>query len=200
MDAYDIALLMANQNSSHPLKMRFGSVVDAEENMLQVVPDGQKAAACVVKCCHPSIGDRVVILVAETEWLAVSVIGGDSALPRVGQLFITAIDEDPRDVWPGTEWNRLSDCSIFFSGNIGTAGNFIGENEHALSSEEMPTVIHFSGVNGDAAMTPGFGNYPVRIFQDYAENWTGHMNVAGGGRAHNNIQHSLVVNAWIRIS
>ena len=81
MDAYDIALLMANQDPSRPLKMRYGTVADNTGSLLQVVPDGQTETTPVVKCCHPLKGDRVILLVNGTEWLAISVIGGESA-PR----------------------------------------------------------------------------------------------------------------------
>lgn len=77
MDAYDIALLMANQGQGNPLKMRYGTVVESEENLLRVVPDGQNEATPAIKCCHPLPRDRVVLLVNGTEWLAVSVIGGE---------------------------------------------------------------------------------------------------------------------------
>ena len=53
MDAYDIALLMANQDPSRPLKMRYGTVADNTGSLLQVVPDGQTETTPVVKCCHP---------------------------------------------------------------------------------------------------------------------------------------------------
>lgn len=95
MDAYDIALLMVNQDPSRPLKMRYGTVADNTGSLLQVVPDGQTETTPVVKCCHPLKGDRVILLVNGTEWLAISVIGGESAPPRVGQPFITAASEDP---------------------------------------------------------------------------------------------------------
>ena len=70
MDAYDIALLMANQDPSRPLKMRYGTVADNTGSLLQVVPDGQTETTPVVKCCHPLKGDRVILLVNGTEWQA----------------------------------------------------------------------------------------------------------------------------------
>ena len=78
MDAFDIAQMMANQDAKNPLKMRYGTVSAMGENgSLSVVPDGQTAAIPAIKCCRPSVGSRVVMLVNGTEWLAVSVIGGD---------------------------------------------------------------------------------------------------------------------------
>ncbi|MEG0462121.1 hypothetical protein, partial [Gordonibacter sp.] len=124
MDAYEIALMMANQDSARPLKMRYGTVSKVGIDSVEVVPDGFSRAISVVKCCHPLKGDRVVMLVNSTEWLAVSTIGGESIPPRIGQLFITATEEDPQTLWPDTSWSKLSDCSLFFSGALGDAGTY----------------------------------------------------------------------------
>ena len=78
MDAFDIALLMANQHADSPVRMRYGTVVGAcDESVLSVVPDGQESPVPAVKCCLPAEGSRVVLLVNGTEWIAVSVVGGD---------------------------------------------------------------------------------------------------------------------------
>ena len=125
MDAYDIALLMANQDPSRPLKMRYGTVADNTGSLLQVVPDGQTETTPAAKRRHPSRRATVrILLVNGTEWLAISVIGGESAPPRVGQPFITAASEDPHIVWPDTRWRKLEDRFILASGthSRGTTG------------------------------------------------------------------------------
>jgi microcystin-dependent protein len=43
----------------------------------------------------------------------------------------------------------------------------------------------WSGVNSDAGISGSGGNYPFRIFQDIATNWTGSQNSMGGAGAHN---------------
>ena len=64
MDAFDIALLMANQHADSPVRMRYGTVVGAcDESVLSVVPDGQESPVPAVKCCLPAEGSRVVLLV-----------------------------------------------------------------------------------------------------------------------------------------
>ena len=78
MDAFEIAQLMAGRPTQRPLKMRFGTVTALDsDTTLSVRPDGQEETVPVVRCCHPNVRDRVALLVNETEWLAVSVIGGD---------------------------------------------------------------------------------------------------------------------------
>lgn len=78
MDAFEIAQLMAGRPTQRPLKMRFGTVTALDsDTTLSVRPDGQEETVPVVRCCHPNVRDRVALLVNETEWLAISVVGGD---------------------------------------------------------------------------------------------------------------------------
>lgn len=80
MDAFEIAQLMTGQSSQRPLRMRFGTVLElGSGTTLSVRPDGQQEAVPAIRCCHPAVGNRVALLVGETEWLAIAVVGGDSA-------------------------------------------------------------------------------------------------------------------------
>ena len=194
MDAYDIALLMANQDPSRPLKMRYGTVADNTGSLLQVVPDGQTETTPVVKCCHPLKGDRVILLVNGTEWLAISVIGGESAPPRVGQPFITAASEDPHILWPDTRWRKLEDRFIFASG-ARSRGIIGGEENHVLTEAEMPEHNHdFKQHNNDGSETAWIGAVEQRSYRWSAEN----IKSAGGSRAHNNMPPYEVFDIWIR--
>ena len=94
MDAYDIALLMANQDPARPLKMRYGTVADNTGNLLQVVPDGQTTPIPAIRCCHAAIDDRIILLVAETEWIALASIGGGEKeeLPLVELEVLWGVD------------------------------------------------------------------------------------------------------------
>ena len=129
MDAFDIALLMANQHADSPVRMRYGTVVGAcDESVLSVVPDGQESPVPAVKCCLPAEGSRVVLLVNGTEWIAVSVVGGDCPY-GVGDVLTTFSDADPHERWRGTTWEQLHDRMLLASGKrgVGEAG---GEEEH----------------------------------------------------------------------
>lgn len=80
MDAFEIARLMTGQSSQRPLRMRFGTVLElGSGTTLSVRPDGQQEAVPAIRCCHPAVGNRVALLVGETEWLAIAVVGGDRA-------------------------------------------------------------------------------------------------------------------------
>lgn len=208
MDAYDIALLMANQDSDRPLKLRYGTVADNAENLLQVFPDGETDTTPAVKCCHPLKGDRVVLLVNGTEWLAVSVVGGESAPPRVGQPFITATDEDPHELWAETRWRKLEDRFMLGSG-LRAHGAVGGDETHTLSLAEAPAHDHKPNV-WDAVIAPGYwqgtisantvttgGNLEAynninRNTQDYP------TSSSGGSQPHNNMPPYEVFDIWIR--
>lgn len=208
MDAYDIALLMANQDSGRPLKLRYGTVVDNAGSLLHVVPDGQTETTPAVKFCHPLKGDRVILLVNGTEWLAVSVIGGESPPPRVGQPFITAADEDPHELWPETEWRKLEDAFILGSGSR-KKGETGGEESHTLASTEMPRHEHRPNV-WDAVIAPGYwqGTMVANTVES-GGNLDAYNNInlntqdypsstAGGGSPHNNMPPYEVFDIWIR--
>lgn len=77
MDAYEIAKLVANQDQASPMRLRFGVVASVDEEALLVVPDGEAVAVPAVRCCHPAVGDRVVVVADSSEWLAVAAVGGD---------------------------------------------------------------------------------------------------------------------------
>jgi hypothetical protein len=61
------------------LEKKYG-VVEAIniDNSLQVTPDGSTSSIKVGKACSPQVGDRVVMLIDGTQWVAISTIGGDS--------------------------------------------------------------------------------------------------------------------------
>ena len=194
MDAYDIALLMANQDSGRPLKMRYGTVADNAGSLLHIVPDGQTETTPAVKCCHPLKGDRVILLVNGTEWLAVSVIGGGSPPPRVGQPFVTAADEDPHELWPETTWRKLEDKFILGSGSR-KKGETGGEESHRLTVAEMPEHNHYlKQHNNDGSETAWIGAVEQRLYRWSSENTMS----AGGSQPHNNMPPYEVFDIWIR--
>lgn len=218
MDAFDIAQMMANQDAKNPLKMRYGTVSAIGENgSLSVVPDGQTAAIPAIKCCRPSVGSRVVMLVNGTEWLAVSVIGGDyQSAPRVGSLWITSTDEKPSEIWPGTTWEQIKDRFILAAGNR-AAGTNGGEENVTLASEQMPSHYHRVTTSGTVVgwngNSPGWvctfdapgswgGGYPggEYAYKDRNASGQSYIESSGGGQPHNNMPPYKAFNVWHRLS
>lgn len=78
MDTFEIAQLMTDSTHQRSPKIRYGVVPSLDAGIaITVRPDGQTDTIPAVRCCHPEAGDRVALLVTETEWLAVAVVGGD---------------------------------------------------------------------------------------------------------------------------
>lgn len=141
MDAFDIALLMANQHADSPVRMRYGTVVGAHDGeMLSVVPDGQDSPVPAVKCCLPVEGSRVVLLVNGTEWLAVSVVGRD--VPDKSEILnlkakIAELEYDTG--WVNIYYVNASDSKIDIKARrvgrsvtvIGVSGNYYDVGESA---------------------------------------------------------------------
>ena len=201
MDAFDIALLMANQHADSPVRMRYGTVVGAHDGeTLSVVPDGQDSPVPAVKCCLPVEGSRVVLLVNGTEWLAVSVVGGDCPY-GVGDVWITFSGDDPRERWLGTTWEQLHDRMLLASGKRG-AGETGGEEEHTLTPAELPKHVHeislawggSAGAGADHVQYSGGGNVSG------CQTWFSGSGDSLLNQSHNNMPPYLAVHKWRRIA
>lgn len=130
MDEYEIAELFRSRSGDGFPRIRFGSVDSIDQCVLMVIPDGEREPIPAVRCCHPARGSRVVLVVNDTIWLAVGVVGGDNRCPtQVDDVWITFSHDDPHERWPGTSWEQLRDRMLLASGkrNAGDAG---GEEEH----------------------------------------------------------------------
>lgn len=83
---------------------------------------------------------------------------------------------------------------------VRTVGQWGGEESHILSVTEMPAHNHaWSGVNDGTTITGVAGDYPFRIYQDIAANWTGSQGYMGntGGNATHNTMHPYLVTQYI---
>lgn len=170
MDAFDIALLMANQHADNPVRMRYGTVAGTTEGaLISVVPDGQENAVPAVKCCLPVEGNRVVLLLNGTEWLAVGVVGGDLVVVNELSSLKARLAELERDTgWVNIYYASTSSASIDIKARrvgrsvtvIGVSANYFNVGESAyhdvtVLDEEfrpnytIPFVFNFMG--GDPA-------------------------------------------------
>ena len=84
MDAYGIARLVNDAGSRRSDAIEYATIVESDgDGALRGVPDGCTQSIPLVRCCHAVPGDRVVVLKAGREWLAVAVVGGDSWDARI---------------------------------------------------------------------------------------------------------------------
>jgi hypothetical protein len=87
MDMYDVALMLAGQDAPAPAPALkgagagLGTVVAVRPDgpwLAVASDDGAVADVEAVRCCAPSVGDRVAMLKDGTRWLAVGTVGGDT--------------------------------------------------------------------------------------------------------------------------
>lgn len=182
MDAFDIAQLMANQDPKRPLKLRYGTVSSLNGNTVSVIPDGQTSAIPAIKCCRPSANSRVVLLVQETEWLAVSVIGGDDCAASTHKHAATDITSGTVPVARGgtgvttdaaialkaypvgavyISYVSTSPATLFGGAWTPITGRFPyfnagtavgGSNTHTLTAAEMPSHTHSIRYSGSGPL------------------------------------------------
>lgn len=123
---------------------------------------------------------------------------------HVGKI-IETIDEnfDPNTIighWELFGKGRVTVCVDKDNPSMNEAGMTLGENEHTLTIDEMPSHSHMQYVTAKTSPTTG-----VRV--DYNEDGASgafeqgiNTGNRGGGQPHNNMQPSITVYRWIRIS
>lgn len=139
----------------------------------------------------------------------------------VGSVYITTNDVNPKVLFGG-EWEQTckSRCLAGAGTNLANTNDFagtyaagtwgfgaggrIGEWTHTLTTSEMPSHGHgWTGVNDGASTSGAGGNYPFRIYQDIATNWTGtagNIGSTGGSGAHNNLPPMEFFYIWKRVA
>lgn len=117
---------------------------------------------------------------------------------RVGDIYITTNSANPNKIWSGTTWEAIEGETLggYKKGdqNFGTLGASIGEAEHKLTVEEMPSHSH-ADAKPQTIQNTAIGSAQYGYLSNGAFNATAYT---GGGQAHNNIQPTRVVMIWIR--
>lgn len=120
----------------------------------------------------------------------------------VGCYFETSDDDfNPNTSWGGT-WELETDGTVLVSKSSEsesafntTVGSIVGEEEHTLTSDEMPAHVHKQQTtNQSGSQTDGYamtGNYNLL-------NTNTTTQTAGGSQPHNNVQPSKIINRWHR--
>lgn len=117
----------------------------------------------------------------------------------IGYVYISLSDDNPKEYYPNTEWQKISDVFLLASGK-NASGDTGGEEKHKLTVSELPEHQHGqsgSTLGGDVETTTAAyssGNYVL------TNGWLRNAvtGVAGGNVAHNNMPPYLVVNMWKR--
>ena len=129
---------------------------------------------------------------------------------KVGSVYTTTVDENPNTTFGYGVWERFAEgrALVGFSTSISSSipewvkmqGKVFGEYEHTLLETEMPRHTHTIGEGsvapvGGADKIYASGDDKTSVADSYSTS-----KPTGGGLPHNNVQPSIVVYFWKRIS
>ncbi len=136
----------------------------------------------------------------------------------IGSYYETSdVNFNPNTSWGGT-WELDNDGTVLVSKSMVSGSKFnvdlgtvIGEEEHILTTDEMPEHNHTlniaAGTGGELpkGYTVGITEYGRYAVNNLDNNTTGDfsnfgINKEGKDQSHNNVQPSKVVNRWHRIA
>ena len=129
---------------------------------------------------------------------------------KVGSVYTTTVDENPNTTFGYGVWERFAEgrALVGFSTSISNSipewvkmqGRVFGEYEHTLLETEMPRHTHPIGEGsiapeGGADKVYASGDDKTSVADSYSTS-----KPTGGDQPHNNVQPSIVVYFWKRIS
>lgn len=112
-------------------------------------------------------------------------------------------DNDDHSDYLGFTWERFGEGKVLVGINssdsdFNTIGKTIGEKKHTLTVNEMPSHNHnYFAIGGANSLSQ---NTMVTVGESSGSNLQKNVDATGGGQAHNNIQPSIVVAFWKRVS
>lgn len=128
----------------------------------------------------------------------------------VGIIIDFAVETNPNSaVGCGTKWQRIADGRALIASDTSHPVGWVGGSENVtLGVSQIPTHRHVLALNGDAEFTYGGGvgsNYPHSIklsdASDRVDNQYPVQTIdAGSNQPHNNMQPSLAVARWKRVT
>lgn len=129
----------------------------------------------------------------------------------IGDLFITTRNGNPATLLGYGTWQRYAEGKVLvgFSEASSTnpvwtkfIGNEYGEYDHTLSESELPPHNHPATQAGDANNVVSGSNLQLSGTSNggYSSAASNAVGSTGGNQPHNNVQPSIVVHMWIRVS
>ncbi|QGH73824.1 tail fiber protein [Vibrio phage vB_VhaM_VH-8] len=137
---------------------------------------------------------------------------------KVGDIYITTSSGDPSDRLGYGTWERFAEgrTLVGFSSSVSnsipewvkTEGGEFGSYEHKLTESQLPVHKHGTNtrvdtadgllINSDLAYTTSYGRRTDWLEERSSK--TTYTTEVGGGQPHNNVQPSIVVYFWKRVS
>ena len=116
----------------------------------------------------------------------------------IGSYYMSSDPTSPAELFGGT-WEQIKDRFILAAGDSYTVDATGGEATHTLTTDEIPSHYHFSGLWQTVDRYSGGGTLDAAgAFSGYGN--TVNTGTAGGGQAHNNMPPYLVAYIWHRVA
>lgn len=112
-------------------------------------------------------------------------------------------DNDDHSDYLGFTWERFGEGKVLVGidssdSDFNTIGKIIGEKTHTLTVNEMPSHNHnYFAIGGANSLLQ---STMITVGESSGSNLQKNVDATGGGQAHNNIQPSIVVAFWKRVS
>lgn len=114
----------------------------------------------------------------------------------VGRIVFLFNHEDPADYWGGT-WERITNAFLWATTSGGTIGQTGGEQEHKLTTAEMPSHSHGSVYSGNASGTKTLPWLSTSVLGT-GDKLAYSIVPTGDSVAHNNMPPYIQVSVWRR--
>lgn len=158
---------------------------------------------------NPSIPDKNKISSSDVNQIKTAINSGLlNLIYPVGCYFETSDDDfNPNTSWGGT-WELETDGTVLVSKSSEsgsafntTVGSIVGEEEHTLTIDQMPSHSHNIKIRADYDYDIGVGA-GGSLMGTGQFNWSANNQFinenTGGNQPHNNIQPSKIINRWHR--
>ena len=128
---------------------------------------------------------------------------------RIGDFLESTNPNNPGDdgyigTWELYGKGRVTVCIDPNDTDFNTIGKMVGEKEHTLTVDEMPTHTHnlnaFTSGSGSSGRFTIDPTWSSTSSDTESTKWIGNTTSIGSGQSHNNIPPSIVVYRWRRIA
>lgn len=150
-----------------------------------------------------TVGDTVLVVWwgsmsnAKVYYFSNGYNGGLAAYP-VGSYYWSSNSTSPALIFGGT-WEQVKDKFVLAAGDTYTVDATGGEATHTLTTDEIPSHYHFSGLWQTVDRYSGGGTLDAAgAFSGYGN--TVNTGSTGGGQAHNNMPPYIVAYCWHRVA
>lgn len=117
----------------------------------------------------------------------------------IGSIYITADSRNPHNIFGMGTWEKIEGRFLLGSSSSHTLGSTGGEENHTLTTSEIPSHTHgMTGVTDTPGTYNAWGVVTKYAFVVSGSTYIENTTAAGGGGSHNNMPPYYTVNIWRR--